>query len=203
MVGTNEHWRRHFTLPCPQNWDPASDLQSLIVAIRVDNGIRERGWERRREVGFSEPQASISAHDSPPLPMNIEEPMQLGRAKLSQAERDRRMRMRCCLYCRKPSHFRSNYSELMVLCEVFSKNRAASLPLHRPYDCVIDLLPGTCPPQGRLHSLCSWKACYGGIYQWSPEQWVHPTINFTGRGSLLLCGQKRWCPSALYGLAMA
>jgi len=32
---------------------------------------------------------------------------------------------------------------------VFSKSRASSLPPHRPYDCAIDLLPGTSPPKGR------------------------------------------------------
>ena len=37
--------------------------------------------------------------------------------------------------------------------EVFSKSRATSLPPHRPYDCCIDLLPGTSPPKGRLFSL--------------------------------------------------
>lgn len=36
---------------------------------------------------------------------------------------------------------------------VFSKARASSLPPHRPYDCAIDLLPGTSPPKGRLYSL--------------------------------------------------
>ncbi len=36
---------------------------------------------------------------------------------------------------------------------VFSKSRAASLPPHRPYDCAIDLLPGTSPPKGKLYSL--------------------------------------------------
>lgn len=30
--------------------------------------------------------------------------------------------------------------------EVFSKSRAASLPLHLPYDCAIDRVPGTSPP---------------------------------------------------------
>ncbi|KAK3509828.1 hypothetical protein QTP70_012502 [Hemibagrus guttatus] len=30
---------------------------------------------------------------------------------------------------------------------VFSKKKATSLPPHRPYDCAIELLPGTCPPQ--------------------------------------------------------
>lgn len=37
--------------------------------------------------------------------------------------------------------------------EVFNKTRATSLPPHRPYDCAIDLLPGTAPPRGRLYSL--------------------------------------------------
>uniref|UniRef100_A0A673BEJ7 Gypsy retrotransposon integrase-like protein 1 n=1 Tax=Sphaeramia orbicularis TaxID=375764 RepID=A0A673BEJ7_9TELE len=33
--------------------------------------------------------------------------------------------------------------------QVFSKSRATSLPPHRPYDCAIDLRPGSCPPRGR------------------------------------------------------
>ncbi len=36
---------------------------------------------------------------------------------------------------------------------VFSKSQASSLPPHRPYDCMIDLLPGTSPPKGHLYSL--------------------------------------------------
>ena len=37
--------------------------------------------------------------------------------------------------------------------EVFNKARASTLPPHRPYDCAIDLLPGTTPPKGHLYSL--------------------------------------------------
>ncbi|KAG5263850.1 hypothetical protein AALO_G00269340, partial [Alosa alosa] len=37
--------------------------------------------------------------------------------------------------------------------EVFNKTKATSLPPHRPYDCAIDLLPGTAPPKGHLYSL--------------------------------------------------
>ncbi|XP_068508006.1 uncharacterized protein tctn1 isoform X2 [Syngnathus scovelli] len=37
--------------------------------------------------------------------------------------------------------------------EVFSKAKATSLPPHRPYDCAIDLLPGSTIPKGRLYSL--------------------------------------------------
>jgi transposase InsO family protein len=36
---------------------------------------------------------------------------------------------------------------------VFSRSRATSLPPHRPYDCCINLLPGSTPPRGRLYSL--------------------------------------------------
>ena len=37
--------------------------------------------------------------------------------------------------------------------EVFCKSRATCLPPHRPYDCAIELQPGTMPPRGRLSSL--------------------------------------------------
>uniref|UniRef100_A0A673CBI9 Gypsy retrotransposon integrase-like protein 1 n=1 Tax=Sphaeramia orbicularis TaxID=375764 RepID=A0A673CBI9_9TELE len=37
--------------------------------------------------------------------------------------------------------------------EVFSKSKATALPPHRPYDCAIDLRPGTSPPKGRLYPL--------------------------------------------------
>jgi len=36
---------------------------------------------------------------------------------------------------------------------IFSKILATSLPPHHPYDCAIDLLPGTTHPRGRLFSL--------------------------------------------------
>ncbi len=36
---------------------------------------------------------------------------------------------------------------------VFSMSRASSLPPHRPYDCAMDLLPGTSLPKGHLYSL--------------------------------------------------
>jgi len=43
--------------------------------------------------------------------------------------------------------------EDLDLKEVFSKSRAASLPPYRPYDCAIELLPGTALPKGKLYSL--------------------------------------------------
>ena len=43
--------------------------------------------------------------------------------------------------------------EYLEFGEVFSKAKATSLPPHRPYDCAIDLHPGSTPPRGRLYSL--------------------------------------------------
>ncbi|KAJ8333531.1 hypothetical protein SKAU_G00415390 [Synaphobranchus kaupii] len=39
------------------------------------------------------------------------------------------------------------------LAEVFSRQRATTLRPHRPYDCAIELYPGTVPPRGSLYSL--------------------------------------------------
>ena len=38
------------------------------------------------------------------------------------------------------------------LAEVFSKTRALSLPPHRPYDCAIDLIPGSTLPSSHLYN---------------------------------------------------
>jgi len=37
--------------------------------------------------------------------------------------------------------------------DVFDKKQADTLPIHRPYDCAIDLLPGTQPPWGPIYGL--------------------------------------------------
>lgn len=55
------------------------------------------------------------------------------------------------------SHTPSDLSKLPPvyhdLAEVFRKDRAQSLPPHRPYDCTIDLHPGAPLPTSRLYSL--------------------------------------------------
>lgn len=40
---------------------------------------------------------------------------------------------------------------------VFSKQRTLSLPIHRPYDCFIDLLPGIPLPVSQLYNLSGPK----------------------------------------------
>lgn len=92
--------------------DPVQDLETLIdQSIRLDNRLRERRRERQpsrnSSTGLEVPTQGLS--QSPPA----EEPMQLGGSRLSQAERDRRIRERCCLYCGVQGHFRSTCPELV------------------------------------------------------------------------------------------
>lgn len=55
--------------------------------------------------------------------------------------------------------------EYLNLKGMFSKSLAASLPLHRPYDCAINLLSDTSPPKGKLYSLSNpEEGGHGEIY---------------------------------------
>ncbi|TKS65685.1 Retrovirus-related Pol polyprotein [Collichthys lucidus] len=134
--------------------DPPKTLDDAIaLAIRIDQRIQVR----RREKGRST-QSSVRTRGEPttqfPLPStsqsqsNQPEPMEIGRAALTPGERQRLFSSNLCLYCGGEAC----YHELR---EVFNKAKATSLPPHRPYDCAIDLLPGTAPPRGRLYSLSS------------------------------------------------
>lgn len=92
--------------------DPAEDLEALIdQTIRLDNRLRERRRERQSSRSWTTcPEAPLQdLLQPPPAP---EEPMQLGASHLSQAERDRRMRERRCLYCGVKGHFRPTCPEL-------------------------------------------------------------------------------------------
>lgn len=44
-------------------------------------------------------------------------------------------------------------TEYLDFRKVFSEAKATSLPPQRPYDCTIDLQPGSAPPRGRLYSI--------------------------------------------------
>ncbi|XDV13693.1 hypothetical protein PO909_002052 [Leuciscus waleckii] len=145
--------------------DLPKDLNGLIeLALRVDARLQRVEQHSRRTMvpeTFTAPRASGSDTVSPTFD---HEPMQVGRARLSREERERRRSQGLCLYCGGTCHFintcpvkdRARHSvlqeesvnlsnvpaEYLDLKEVFSKSRAASLPPHRPYDCAIDLMPG-------------------------------------------------------------
>lgn len=106
-----------------------NDVDELIaLSIRIDNRCRERRRERRRTPVTDAP-SRLRGHSPAPLhvaqPHNSvffqgteqhdhgevrsgEEPMQLGRNRLSPQERARRMAEYCCLYCGKPGHVVAN-----------------------------------------------------------------------------------------------
>ncbi|KAI3376970.1 hypothetical protein L3Q82_000205 [Scortum barcoo] len=130
--------------------DEPDSLDSLIsLAIRIDNRLRER----QRERGTLMPKLAQPASASPPLPLSFaptphspppvalpsvsEEPMQLGRAKLSPSRREASENAGLP----RPGSLSS------------AKQRPPSLPPHRPYDCPIDLLPGASLPTSRLYNL--------------------------------------------------
>lgn len=100
--------------------DEFSDLDSVIsTAIRLDNRLRERRRERSSRSSalpvLSRSMATSRGPTQPPVPptpqpaqaTSTEEPMQLGRARLTPSERLRRIRAGECIYCGKLGHFLS------------------------------------------------------------------------------------------------
>ncbi|KAI3370803.1 hypothetical protein L3Q82_007121 [Scortum barcoo] len=64
--------------------------------------------------------------------------------------------------------------------EVFNKDKALSLPPHRPYDCAIELLPDAPLPSSRLYNLTrpEQEAMEGYIND-SMACWHHPPLNIS------------------------
>lgn len=108
--------------------DETSSLEELIsLAIRLDNRLCERRRERAassrvplplpkpfRLPGSLQPHPlqeapspSVVTPAAPSSPVP-EEPMQLGRMKLSPAERQRRLLQRLCVYCGAADHYLAN-----------------------------------------------------------------------------------------------
>ena len=94
--------------------DDADDLNSLMkLAVKIDERLRER----RRERSFRVPSLDRIAMETRSSPSGASrvtatlpassggEPMEIGRAKLSSEERQRRLREKACLYCGHPGHF--------------------------------------------------------------------------------------------------
>ena len=88
--------------------DEPKTLEELIsLAIRIDNRRRERRRERAgKETFFTMPVLPAAQ----PQPMSAQslpepEPMQLGRARLSPEEKQRRLNTKSCMYCGQAGHF--------------------------------------------------------------------------------------------------
>uniref|UniRef100_A0A3B3QH18 ribonuclease H n=1 Tax=Paramormyrops kingsleyae TaxID=1676925 RepID=A0A3B3QH18_9TELE len=99
-------------------------LEGLIqLALRID----QRMSSRPRPTPPSSPTSAGAV--SPPRPVDHSgagEPMQLGRASLTTAERDRRYREGLCAYCASPKHYRA-------ICPLPHRVPYPFSPLMRPF----------------------------------------------------------------------
>lgn len=98
--------------------DLPEDLDSVIaLAIKIDKRLLEREREKRRPRGAVTPPShkrssppswrfsgQSPSSPSPSPPVVVEEPMQLGRTRLSPEERQRRLREGRCIYCAQLGH---------------------------------------------------------------------------------------------------
>ena len=75
--------------------------------------------------------------------------------------------------------------------EVFNKTKALSLPPHHPYDCAIDLIPGSTIPNGCLYSISGpeKKAMNDYITTSLEAGLIHPSRSPAGAGFLFV-GKK-------------
>ncbi len=71
--------------------------QFITLAIRLDNSLRSRRL----------PRSSLSSATMATAPPATE-PMQIGMTRMSEEERERRIRQRLCLYCGLPGHLRAS-----------------------------------------------------------------------------------------------
>ncbi|XP_032364699.1 uncharacterized protein LOC116679100 [Etheostoma spectabile] len=118
--------------------DEPDSLDKLVsLAIKLDNRLRERRRERGGPPRFTRRTTApdrLRRPSSPSLPASspdyafgepAEETMELGRARLSPAERRHRIQAGACLYCGDPSHH-------VVACPSRPKDKARQRNLSRP-----------------------------------------------------------------------
>lgn len=102
--------------------DEAQSLDELIdFAIGLANRLRETS--QRFCVSLSAPlfppdparplDSDQPASEVSPVSLGTEEPMQLGRSKLTTQERRRRVTRRLCIYCGEGGHFLAHCLELL------------------------------------------------------------------------------------------
>ncbi|CAJ1074292.1 uncharacterized protein LOC124485733 [Xyrichtys novacula] len=89
--------------------DDSPDLDHLIaLAIKIDNRLRERRRERsaRSVLGPTRTPSAPGPRTQPdPPPESLPEPMQIGRAHLTESEKLQRRSANLCLYCGRPGHY--------------------------------------------------------------------------------------------------
>lgn len=88
--------------------------------------------------------------------------------------------------------------EYQYLKQVFSKEKASSLPPQRPYDCAIQLLPGTSPPW--VYPLSARTTSYGGLHSRGPPARLYYTFYNPCFCWFLFCEEKRRRQQTMYRL---
>lgn len=88
------------TRELPRSFDALVDL-----AIRIDRRLKQRYKEREQSWRAGRVFQSPTQGQSDPADAAVPEPMQVDRARLSPAERQRRRDSNSCLYCGQPGHY--------------------------------------------------------------------------------------------------
>ena len=100
-----------------------TDLDGVIsLCNQIDIRFQERTLEKRRQHPLALSQPEIPSLRPVEHPLPTEEPMQLGRTRLSPEERARRRTLGLCLYCGGKSHFRDT-------CPLRPEKRSGSIHL--------------------------------------------------------------------------
>ncbi|XP_029473211.1 uncharacterized protein LOC115099620 [Rhinatrema bivittatum] len=172
--------------------DVPPTLNGVIdLAGKIDRRLQQRAKEGRvlrRPVSLapSFSRSLTAPHKTQSVTSNSsEEPMQLGRAPLTEEEKRRRRTQGLCLPEVLLSHSALElplpYQEFS---DVFSKQKAELLPCHRPFDCAIDLLPGSTPPRGRVYplSLPETRAMSDYITENLAKGFIRPSHSPAGAG---------------------
>ncbi|KAK2905717.1 hypothetical protein Q8A73_009660 [Channa argus] len=142
----------------------ASPEPSMWTTVSMSGGERENRNQHPLPRTFRTPpllenpvSPGISSSVPPEAPA---EPMELARARLSPTERQRRFQAAPFPKCRSPPTDTSPTLDMSLIppayhdiAPVFNKEKALSLPPHRPFNCAIDLLAGAPLPTGRLYNL--------------------------------------------------
>lgn len=90
-----------------------ADLDGVITLCnQIDICFQERALEKRRQHSpfFRQPELPVPSLRSVEHPLPVEEPMQLGKTKLSPEERSRRRTLGLCLYGGAKGHFHNTCS---------------------------------------------------------------------------------------------
>ncbi|KAK2905716.1 hypothetical protein Q8A73_009659 [Channa argus] len=142
----------------------ASPEPSMWTTVSVSGGERENRNQHPLPRTFRTPpllESPVSPGISSSVPPEAPaEPMELARARLSPTERQRRFQAAPFPKCRSPPTDTSPTLDMSLIppayhdiAPVFNKEKALSLPPHRPFNCAIDLLAGAPLPTGRLYNL--------------------------------------------------